>query len=63
MDELSFDGLDHVLAYVQEDDVVTCVYHYIDLGNVLTDEELRKVQAYVSERDFYRIVEYNGKKK
>lgn len=63
MDELSFDGLDHVLAYVQEDDVVTCVYHHIDLGNVLTDEELRKVQAYVSERDFYRIVEYNGKKK
>lgn len=63
MDELSFVGLDHVLAYVQEDDVVTCVYHYIDLGNVLTDEELRKVQAYVSERDFYRIVEYNGKKK
>lgn len=63
MDELSFDGLDHVLAYVQEDDVVTCVYHYIDLGNVLIDEELRKVQAYVSEEDFYRIVEYNGKKK
>lgn len=63
MDELSFDGLDHVLAYVQEDDVVTCVYHYIDLGNVLTDKELRKVQAYVSERDFYRVVEFNGKKK
>lgn len=63
MDELSFDGLDHVLAYVKEDDVVTCVYHYIDLGNVLTDVELRKVQAYVSEKDFYRVVEYNGKNK
>lgn len=63
MDELSFDGLGYVLAYAQKDDVVTCVYHYIDLGNALTDEELREVQAYISEEDFYRVVEYNGKKK
>lgn len=62
---LSFDGLmEYVLPFVQkQDEVVTCICYYIDLGNVLTDEELRKVQAYVSEEDFYRVVEYNGKRK
>lgn len=62
---LSFDGLiEYVLPFVQkQDEVVTCICYYIDLGNVLTDEELQKVQAYVSEEDFYRVVEYNGKKK
>lgn len=63
MDELSFDSLEHVLAFVQQmDEAATCVYHYIDLGNALTDDQLREVYAYVSEGDFYRIVEYNGKK-
>lgn len=62
---LPFDGLiEYVLPFVQkQDEVVTCICYYIDLGNVLTDEELQKVQAYVSEEDFYRVVEYNGKKK
>lgn len=62
---LSFDGLiEYVLPFVQkQDEVVTCICYYIDLGNVLTDEELREVQGYVSEEDFYRVVEYNGKKK
>lgn len=62
---LSFDGLmEYVLPFVQkQDEVVTCICYYIDLGNVLTDEELRKVQAYVSGEDFYRVVEYNGKRK
>lgn len=62
---LSFDGLiEYVLPFVQkQDEVVTCICYYIDQGNVLTDEELQKVQAYVSEEDFYRVVEYNGKKK
>ncbi len=62
---LSFDGLiEYVLPFVQkQDEVVTCICYYIDLGNVLTDEELQKVQAYVSEEDFYRVVEHNGKKK
>lgn len=64
-DALSFDGLmQYVLPFVQkQDEVVTCICYYIDLGNVLTDEELRKVRGYVSEEGFYRVVEYNGKKK
>ena len=62
---LSFGGLmEYVLPFVQkQDEAVTCIYYYIDLGNVLTDEELREVQAYVSEENFYRVVEYNGKRK
>ncbi len=64
MDELSFDGLEHVLAFVQEmDEAADCICHYIDLGNALTDEQLREIQAYLSEEDFWRVVEYNGKKK
>ena len=64
-DELSFDGLiQYVLPFVQkQDEAVTCICHYIDLGNVLTDAQLREVQGYVSEEDFYRVVEYNGKRK
>lgn len=62
---LSFGGLmEYVLPFVQkQDEAVTCICYYIDLGNALTDEELRKVQAYVSEENFYRVVEYNGKRK
>lgn len=32
-------------------------------GRVLTDAQLREIEGLVSEKDFYRIVEYNGKKK
>ena len=62
---LSFDGLmEYVLPFVQkQDEVVTCICYYVEMGNVLTDEELRKVQSYVSEEGFYRVVEYNGKQK
>ena len=64
MDELSFEGLEHVLAFVQQmDEAVDCICHYIDLGNALTDAQLREIKAYLSEEDFYRIVEYNGRKK
>ena len=64
MDELSFEGLEHVLAFVQQtDEAVDCIFHYIDLGNALTDAQLREIKAYLSEEDFYRIVEYNGGKK
>lgn len=64
-DQLSFEGLmEHVLPFVQrQDEAVTCVCHYIDLGNVLSDEELREMEGYFSEQDFYRVVEYNGKRK
>ena len=64
-DELSFDGLiQYVLPFVQkQDEAVTCICYYIDLGNALTDAQLREVQGYVSEEDFYRVVEYNGKRK
>ena len=64
MDELSFGSLERVLAYVQQmDEAATCICYYIDLGNTLTDEQLREVKAYLSEEDFYRVVEYNGRKK
>lgn len=62
---LTFTGLlEHVLPFVQkQDEVVTCVCYYIDLGNILTDAQLREIMGFVSEEDFYRIVEYNGKRK
>lgn len=60
MDELSFESLERVLAYVQDmDEAATCVCHYIDLGNVLTNEQLREIEAYLDEEDFYRVVEYS----
>lgn len=64
-EELTFAGLlEHVLPFVQkQDEVVTCVCYYIDLGNVLTDAQLWEIMKFVSEEDFYRIVEYNGKRK
>lgn len=64
-EELTFTGLlEHVLPFVQKrDEAVICICYYIDLGNVLTDAQLREIEGYVSEKDFYRIVEYNGKKK
>lgn len=64
-EELSFIGLrEHVLPFVQkQEEAVICVCYYIDLGNVLTDAKLREIEGFVSEKDFYRIVEYNGKKK
>lgn len=64
MDELSFDSLEHVLAFVQQmDEAADCICHYIDLGNALTDEQLREIESYLNEEDFYRVVEYNGRKK
>ncbi len=64
MDELSFGSLECVLIYVRKmDEAATCVCYYIDLGNTLTDEQLREVEVYLSEEDFYRVVEYNGRKK
>lgn len=64
-EELTFNGLlEHVLPFVQkQDEAVICVCYYIDLGNVLTDAQLREIEGYVLEKDFYRIVEYNGKGK
>ncbi len=60
MNELSFESLERVLAYVQDmDEAATCVCHYIDLGNVLTDDQLRRIEAYLNEEDFYRVVNYN----
>lgn len=64
MDELSFESLERVLVYVQDmDEAAACVCHYIDLGNVLTNEQLREIEAYLNEEDFYRVVAYNEKKK
>ncbi len=62
-EELTYNGLiDNVLPFVQkQDEAVSCIRHYIDLGNILSDDQLRDIQAYVSEDDFYRIIEYNGK--
>lgn len=64
-DQLSFDGLlQYVIPFVQkQDEAVTCICYYIDLGNALTDTQLRALEGFLSEEDFYRIVEYNGKKK
>lgn len=63
--QLSYEGLlEHVLPFLQQqDEAVTCICYYIDLGNVLTDAQLQEVEGYLSEEDFYRVVEYNGRKK
>lgn len=56
--------MEHVLPFVQkQEEAVTCVCYYIDLGNVLSDEELRKIESYLREQDFYRVVAYNGRGK
>jgi len=46
---LTFTGLlEHVLPFVQkQDEVVTCVCYYIDLGNILTDAQLREIMGFV----------------
>lgn len=64
-EELSFTGLlENVLPFIQkQDEAVTCICYYIDLGNVLTDAQLQEIEGYVTEEEFYRIVEYNGKHK
>ncbi len=64
-DQLSFEGLlQHVLPFVQkQDEAVTCICYYIDLRNVLTDAQLREIEGYVTEEDFYRIIEYNTRNK
>lgn len=62
-EELSFDGLKYVLDYVQQDEAAACICHYIDLGNVLTDAQMRELERYLSEEELYRVIEYNGNKK
>lgn len=64
-DQLSFGGmLQYVIPFVQkQDEAVTCICYYIDLGNVLTDVQLRQLEGFLREEDFYRVVEYNGKNK
>lgn len=64
-DQLSFEGLmEYVIPFVQrQDEAMTCICHYIDLGNVLTDDQLREIEGYLSEEDFYRVVEHNGRQK
>ncbi len=61
-EELSFDGLVYVLDYVQQDEAAACIFHYIDLGNVLTDAQIRNIEWYLSEEDFYRVIAYNAKR-
>ena len=62
--ELSFENLDDYVMYdLDEEKNAKCIIHYIHLGNVLTDSQLREIKIHVSEKDFYRIVEENGKNK
>ena len=62
--ELSFENLDDYVMYdLDEEQNAKCIIHYIHLGNVLTDSQLREIKIHVSEKDFYRIVEENGKNK
>lgn len=64
-DGLSYDALiDDVLPFVQkQDEAVVCICHYIDLGNVLSNDQLREIEGYVDEEGFLQVVEYNGKRK
>ena len=63
-DELTFHELrDYVIPYLGEEQTMQCIYHYIDLGNVLTDSQLWDVWPCVSEENYLRVIEYNGKQK
>ncbi|MDE7246571.1 MAG: M56 family metallopeptidase, partial [Lachnospiraceae bacterium] len=63
-DKLTFSDLqEDVIPFLGEEQTMQCVLHYIDLGNILTDSQLQEVQPFVSEKNFYRVIEYNGKKK
>ena len=63
-DELSFNELrDYVIPYLGEEQTMQCIYHYIDLGNVLTDSQLWDLWPRVSEENYLRVIEYNGKQK
>ena len=63
-DELTFYELrDYVIPYLGEEQTMQCIYHYIDLGNVLTDSQLWDLWPRVSEENYLRVVEYNGKQK
>lgn len=63
-DELTFnDLLDCVIPYLGEEQTMQCIYHYIDLGNVLTDSQLWDIWPRVSEENYLRVIEYNGKQK
>lgn len=63
-DELSFNDLrDYVLPYLGDKQITQCIVHYISLGNSLTDSQLEEIKWYVSDKNFYRIVEENGKYK
>lgn len=63
-EQLSYEDLqEYAMPYLDAGQIRQCLFHYIDLGNALTDSQLRDISAYASEKDFYRIVEYNGKNK
>lgn len=63
-EDLTFENLrDSVFPYLGGEQNMQCVCHYIDLGNILTDFQLQEVKPYVSENNYYRIIEYNGKQK
>ena len=63
-DDLTFHDLqEHVIPFLEEEQNMQCIFHYIDLGNVLTDSQLGEVHPFVSEKNFYRIIEYIGKMK
>ncbi|MBD5518501.1 MAG: M56 family metallopeptidase [Lachnospiraceae bacterium] len=63
-DELTFYELrDYVIPYLGEEQTMQCIYHYIDLGNVLTDSQLWDLWPRVSEENYLRVIEYNGKQK
>ena len=63
-DELTFYDLrDYVIPYLGEEQTMQCIYHYIDLGNVLTDSQLWDLWPRVSEENYLRVIEYNGKQK
>ncbi|MDE7429311.1 MAG: M56 family metallopeptidase [Lachnospiraceae bacterium] len=63
-DELTFHELrDYVIPYLGEEQTMQCIYHYIDLGNVLTDSQLWDLWPRVSEENYLRVIEYNGKQK
>ena len=64
MQRLSYDTLFfNALALMNKSQCETCIMHYLDLGNTLTESQLQKLADYVSSSGLERIEKRNEEMK
>lgn len=60
MQRLSFNSLYYDgLSFLNKSQSETCIMHYLDLGNTLTESQLQKLADYVSSSGLERIEKRN----